>query len=169
MIQNKLIAAAAIVGVVLLSGCHGNATKNSAAPSDGAGINTYGSGNGSAGNGSDAATSAQLAAQHSVYFDFDSAEIKPDGQATITLWAKYLSTHPTSHARLEGNTDERGTREYNIALGERRGNTVAQALESQGVSAQQLSVVSYGEERPVALGHDEASWSQNRRVDLVQQ
>jgi len=168
MIQNKFIAAAAIAGVALLSACHGNATKNGGGASSDNGINTYGSGNGSIGNG-DAATSAQLAAQHSVYFDYDSAEIKPDGQATITLWAKYLSTHPTSHARLEGNTDERGTREYNIALGERRGNTVAQALESQGVSAQQLSVVSYGEERPVALGHDEASWSQNRRVDLVQQ
>ncbi len=71
--------------------------------------------------------------------------------------------------RLEGNTDERGTREYNIALGEQRANAVASALESRGVSAQQLSQISYGKERPVALGHDEASWGQNRRVDLVQQ
>jgi len=104
-----------------------------------------------------------------IYFDFDKSDIKPEFAAVITGNAQFLAAHPNVKLKLEGNTDERGTREYNIALGERRGNTVAQALESQGVSAQQLSVVSYGEERPVALGHDEASWSQNRRVDLVQQ
>ena len=106
---------------------------------------------------------------HSVYFDFDKSEIKPDSQAVVASWATYLSANPTSKVRLEGNTDERGTREYNIGLGERRANAVAQALEAKGVSASQLTTVSYGKERPVALGHDEASWQQNRRVDLVQQ
>ena len=172
MINNKFLACVAIAAVALLSACSGKGNKDGAnkmPASSSSGINTYGSGNGGLGNGSDAATSAQLAAQHSVYFDYDSSELKADSQATVTLWAKYLTTHPTSKARLEGNTDERGTREYNIALGERRGNTVAQALQAQGVSAQQLSVVSYGEERPVALGHDEDSYAQNRRVDLIQQ
>lgn len=106
---------------------------------------------------------------HSVYFDFDKSEIKPEGQAVISSWAQYLSANPTVKVRLEGNTDERGTREYNIGLGERRANAVGSALQSQGVSASQLSTVSYGKERPVALGHDEAAWSQNRRTDIVAQ
>ncbi|MDE0856695.1 MAG: peptidoglycan-associated lipoprotein Pal [Nevskia sp.] len=106
---------------------------------------------------------------HSVYFDFDKSDIKPESVGVISNWATYLSANPTSKVRLEGNTDERGTREYNIGLGERRANAVAQALEAKGVSASQLTTVSYGKERPVALGHDEASWQQNRRVDLVQQ
>ncbi|MDB5985732.1 MAG: pal [Nevskia sp.] len=172
MINNKILACVAIAAVALLSACSGKGAKdgaNTKPVSTDSGINTYGAGNGSLGNGSDAALSAQLAAQHSVFFDYDSSEMKPEGQAVVSIWAKYLTTHPTSKARLEGNTDERGTREYNIALGERRANTVAQALQAQGVSAQQVSVVSYGEERPVALGHDEDSYAQNRRVDLVQQ
>jgi peptidoglycan-associated lipoprotein len=106
---------------------------------------------------------------HSVYFDFDKSEIKPEGQAVISSWAQYLSANPTVKVRLEGNTDERGTREYNIGLGERRANAVGAALQSQGVSASQLSTVSYGKERPVALGHDESAWSQNRRTDIVAQ
>ena len=70
--------------------------------------------------------------------------------------------------RLEGHTDERGTREYNVALGERRGNAVLQAMTARGVSERQLSVTSFGEERPVSLGHDESAWSQNRRVEILQ-
>ena len=106
---------------------------------------------------------------HSVYFDFDKSEIKPEGQAVISSWAQYLAANPTVKVRLEGNTDERGTREYNIGLGERRANAVGSALQSQGVSASQLNTVSYGKERPVALGHDESAWSQNRRTDIVAQ
>jgi peptidoglycan-associated lipoprotein len=107
--------------------------------------------------------------QHSVYFDFDKSDIKPEGQAVIANWAAYLVANPTAKVRLEGNTDERGTREYNIGLGERRANAVGSALQAKGVSASQLTTVSYGKERPVALGHDEAAWAQNRRADLVQQ
>jgi peptidoglycan-associated lipoprotein len=105
--------------------------------------------------------------QHSIYFDFDKSLIKPEGQPVIASWAGYLTSHPTERVRIEGNCDERGTREYNIGLGERRANAVATALESKGVAASQLEVISYGKERPVATGHDEASWSQNRRADLV--
>jgi peptidoglycan-associated lipoprotein len=114
-------------------------------------------------------TGPVVPSEKSVYFDFDKSEIKPEGFAVISSWAQYLSANPTAKVRLEGNTDERGTREYNIGLGERRANAVGAALQSKGVSASQLSTVSYGKERPVALGHDEAAWSQNRRVDIVQQ
>lgn len=172
MIDKKLTVAVMIASLAFFAACSNKGNKDAAGkipPSSSSGINTYGNSGGAAGGGADAQLAAQLASQHSVYFDFDSSELKADGQTVVALWARYLTGHPTSKVRLEGNTDERGTREYNIALGERRGNTVAQALEAKGVSAQQLSVVSYGEERPVALGHDESSWSQNRRVDLVQQ
>jgi peptidoglycan-associated lipoprotein len=106
--------------------------------------------------------------QHSVYFDFDQSGIKPEGQQVIANWASYLLAHPTMHARVEGNCDERGTREYNIGLGERRANAVANALEAKGVAAAQLDIISYGKEHPVAPGHDEQSWARNRRADLVQ-
>jgi peptidoglycan-associated lipoprotein len=80
--------------------------------------------------------------------------------------AKYLQDRPSAHVRLEGSTDERGTREYNLGLGERRGNAVAAALEANGASADQITVVSYGEERPVCREHNEACWSKNRRVNI---
>lgn len=103
-----------------------------------------------------------------IYFDFDSSEINEDGRNLIAGWAAYLAANPGARVRLEGHCDERGTREYNVALGERRANAVLQALAARGVSSRQLSVTSYGEERPVATGHDEASWQQNRRVEIVQ-
>jgi peptidoglycan-associated lipoprotein len=106
--------------------------------------------------------------EYSVYFDFDNSEIKAEGLPVISNWAGYLVAHPTVKARLEGNSDERGTREYNIGLGERRANAVKKALEAKGVSALQLSIISYGKERPLALGHDETAWAKNRRADLVQ-
>lgn len=105
--------------------------------------------------------------QHSVYFDFDKSIVKPDGLPAIGNWADYLNAHPAERVRIEGNCDERGTREYNIGLGERRANAVAKALEAKGVSPFQLELISYGKERPVALGHDETSWARNRRADLV--
>ena len=167
--KNKFIAcAAAFAFATVLAGCSGEGeTKADTTPvptnsglSSNAGSGNYNTGYQKSG--------ADLS-QHSVYFDFDKSEIKPDSQGVITSWASYLTANPTAKVRLEGNTDERGTREYNIGLGERRANAVAAALEAKGVSASQLSTISYGKERPVALGHDESSWSQNRRVDLVQQ
>jgi peptidoglycan-associated lipoprotein len=106
--------------------------------------------------------------QHSLYFDFDKSVIKPEGLPVVGTWAGYLVAHPTEGVRIEGNCDERGTREYNIGLGERRANAVAQALEARGVAASQVELISYGKERPLALGHDEASWAKNRRADLIQ-
>ena len=103
-----------------------------------------------------------------VYFEFDSSEISGDGQALVEGWAAYLAANSSARVRLEGHCDERGTREYNVGLGERRANAVLQALTSRGVSARQLSVTSYGEERPVATGHDESAWQQNRRVEIMQ-
>ncbi|HEY0335597.1 MAG TPA: peptidoglycan-associated lipoprotein Pal [Stenotrophomonas sp.] len=105
--------------------------------------------------------------QRVVYFDFDQDSVKPEFQAIMACHAKYLRDRPSSRITLEGHTDERGSRAYNQALGERRGNAVSSALQANGGSASQLTVVSYGEERPVCTESNEACWSQNRRVEIV--
>ena len=102
-----------------------------------------------------------------IYFDFDKSEIKPEFADVISAHARNLTSHPNLKMKLEGNTDERGTREYNIGLGERRAQAVRRALMLQGVAESQLTTVSFGSERPAAEGDDEAAWSQNRRVELV--
>ena len=105
--------------------------------------------------------------QRVVYFDFDRSEIKPEFQAQIACHAAYLRQFPGARVTLEGNADERGTREYNLGLGERRGNAVSSALGAAGASTSQLNVVSYGEERPVCKDHNEGCWQKNRRVEIV--
>ncbi|MFC5743857.1 peptidoglycan-associated lipoprotein Pal [Dyella tabacisoli] len=105
--------------------------------------------------------------QRVVYFDFDKTEIKPEFQQIMACHAKYLQDRPTSQVRLEGNTDERGSREYNLGLGERRGNAVSSALQSAGGSASQQNVISYGKEKPVCREHNEDCWGKNRRVEIV--
>lgn len=100
-----------------------------------------------------------------VYFDFDQASLKPETRSLLLAHADRLKANGSS-ARLEGHADERGSREYNIALGERRANAVRDFLVLQGVNASSLEVVSYGEERPMATGSNESSYSQNRRVEL---
>ena len=104
-----------------------------------------------------------------IYFDFDKSDIKPEYTGIITTNAQYLVAHPKAKLKLEGNTDDRGTREYNIGLGERRAQAVRRALLLQGASESQLMTVSFGAERPAVQGDDEAAWAKNRRVELVYQ
>jgi peptidoglycan-associated lipoprotein len=104
-----------------------------------------------------------------IYFSLDSSEIQPDFVPIVAAHAQYLAAHPSQRVTLEGHGDERGSREYNIALGEQRGKTVAGKLTLQGTSDSQLDNVSYGEEKPAAFGSDESAWEQNRRVELVYQ
>jgi len=106
-------------------------------------------------------------AVRTVYFDYDSSEIKSEYQESILAHGRYLAEHPNTSVSLDGHTDETGSREYNIGLGERRAQSVRRMLLFQGASDQQVEVISYGEEKPVAEGHDEASYSQNRRVEIV--
>ena len=113
------------------------------------------------------ADNAGLLANRIVYFDFDSSTIRSDDRAIVGAHSNYLAQHSNVKVALEGHADERGSREYNVALGERRATAVRQAMTLQGVSASQISTVSYGEERPSAMGHDEASWRMNRRVEIV--
>ena len=102
-----------------------------------------------------------------VYFDYDRAEIKPEYVQVVAAHAKFLNGNATRKVRLEGHSDERGSREYNIGLGERRAQAVRRALMLQGVTDPQITTVSYGEERPAVAGGDDTSYSRNRRVELV--
>jgi len=110
---------------------------------------------------------AGLLATRVIYFDFDSSEIKGAGTDVVAAHAKYLAANPSARVRLEGHTDERGSREYNIGLGERRAQAVRRALLLQGALDIQITTVSYGEERPAVPGHDEAAWTKNRRVEII--
>jgi peptidoglycan-associated lipoprotein len=110
---------------------------------------------------------ADLQQKSVVFFEFDSSEIRPEYVPVVAAHASYLVKYPTARVRLEGHTDERGSREYNIGLGERRAQTVRRALLVQGVAEAQITTVSYGEERPAVEGSDEAAYAQNRRVELV--
>lgn len=102
-----------------------------------------------------------------VYFDYDRAEIKPEFVPVVAAHAKFLNGGANRRVRLEGHSDERGSREYNIGLGERRAQAVRRALMLQGVTEAQITTVSYGEERPAVQGGDESAYSKNRRVELV--
>jgi peptidoglycan-associated lipoprotein len=107
-----------------------------------------------------------ILSKRSIYFEFDSFEIKPEFQSLMEAHAKYLRDNRSRKISLEGHTDERGSREYNLALGQKRAEAVRRALTLLGVNESQLEAVSLGEEKPRALGHDEAAWAENRRVDL---
>ena len=107
--------------------------------------------------------------KRTVYFMLDSSEVMPDFVPVIAAHAQYLIANPAQRITLEGHGDERGSREYNIALGEQRAKSVAGKMKVQGVSENQLEIVSYGEEKPAAFGSDEESWEKNRRVEIVYQ
>ncbi|MTJ83395.1 MAG: peptidoglycan-associated lipoprotein Pal [Telmatospirillum sp.] len=104
-----------------------------------------------------------------VFFEFDKYSLKADAKEQLNKWVAFLKKYPNDQLVVEGHADERGTREYNLALGERRANSVKDYLVSQGVQASRLKVISYGKERPAVLGSNESAWAQNRRaVGVVQ-
>jgi peptidoglycan-associated lipoprotein len=108
-----------------------------------------------------------LLAVRIIYFEYDSSDIKFEDRATVEAHAAYLVANPNTNITLEGHADERGSREYNLALGERRAQTVKRQMTLLGASPGQIRTVSYGEERPAIDDHDDYSWSQNRRVEIL--
>ena len=165
-IMQKILGVA--FAVVLMAGCSSQQSsddENASANGSGAdglnGADTRGIGSGSGDWGS---VSDQYG--NVVYFEFDSANIQPASEEMLNAYSELLKTSG-QRAVLQGNTDERGTREYNMALGERRGKSVADYLSMRGVSSSQLVVVSFGEERPAEQGSDESAYSKNRRVEIV--
>ena len=105
-------------------------------------------------------------AGRSVYFGFDDFSVDTKYQPLIQAHGQYIGSHAQAQIRVEGNTDERGSREYNLSLGDKRAQIVAKQLELMGAKASQIEAVSYGEERPKNAGHDEAAWAENRRADI---
>lgn len=194
---NKSVLALAIAAV-LVSGCSsddeqatdfmegtqgGTGDASLSGYGDGSGITgseTYGGGTGS-GYGSSSADypNAFLGPEFSdpsnplskstIYFMYDSSQVQQDFIPVIAAHAKYLLSNPNRRLTLEGHADERGSSEYNIALGEQRAKSVARMMKVQGVSESQLQIVSYGEEKPAVDGHDESSYQLNRRVELLYQ
>jgi peptidoglycan-associated lipoprotein len=178
--QKRFLVGIALIGALLAGGCNtpkpkaasaapaasavpvqsANSTGADAASAAGASV-ASGTGPGVAG------PSGEQLQKRTIYFDFDSSEIKPEFTDLLGAHAHYLASNASIRVRLEGNTDERGSREYNIGLGERRAQAVRRALMLQGVSESQITTVSYGEERPAVTGHTEEAWSRNRRVELV--
>ena len=108
-----------------------------------------------------------LSQRRSVYFAYDNDALRPQDEAVVELQGRYLAQHPDVHVTVAGNTDERGGSEYNLALGQRRAQSVKSALDLLGVQGDQVEAVSYGKEKPKATGHDEAAWQQNRRADFM--
>lgn len=108
-----------------------------------------------------------LLAKRSMYYPFDVYAVQNADKPAVQAHAKYLAEHPDRSVRLEGNADERGSNEYNLALGQRRSDGVKNMLILGGAKSSQIETASFGEEKPKASGHDEASWSQNRRTDLI--
>ena len=165
-----------VATTLTLTACNrGNTVPDDAgvsdAPADG-GFSTDGQGGGggiavSPLEAERAAERARLMQQLVVYFDYDEAEILPEFNALLQAHGQYLAQNPNTQVRLEGHADERGSREYNIGLGERRAQAVRRVLMLQGASGAQLTTVSYGEERPAQTGSDDEAWRLNRRVELV--
>ena len=179
MRKTSLISIMALVALAL-GACASKPPLNAAAGAGagGAGTSAQGSGadsgnaSGSAGGAGAMSGAAGMAGAGApqtkiIYFDFDGSDIKPEFVEVISAHARVISGNATIKVRLEGHTDERGSREYNIGLGERRAQAVRRALLLQGVAEAQVTTVSYGEERPAVTGHTEDAWAKNRRVEII--
>jgi len=163
-----------VVSLFALAACSSTSDTDEAADSGSAtgSSSSSGSASSSAGSSSGQLSQEEVRAQNALrqtvfYFDFDVAEFKPEDRDTLTYHARDLAASPNKRIRLEGHADERGTREYNLALGERRANGILNYLIVNGASRSQIEVVSYGEERPAQNGQTESAYSRNRRVEVV--
>ena len=140
--------------------------QGSASPSTG---NATGGQVGSRGTGSNASAGNQRPdLKRSVYYEFDQYDVKPEYRALVESHARWLKANPKAKLVIEGNADERGSREYNVALGQRRAESVTKMMVLMGARADQIEAVSWGEEKPRASGHDDSAWSENRRADFAQ-
>lgn len=110
---------------------------------------------------------ANILSKRAIYFDFDKYEIKPEYRELAAAHSQYLVSHPEASIRIEGNADDRGSREYNLSLGQKRAVAVKKAMNVLGVADKQIETVSFGEEKPKATGDNEATWTENRRADIV--
>jgi peptidoglycan-associated lipoprotein len=174
--MNKLLIlwVSLILSIGLLAGCTstpdrqaGAAVSEQSMGADGSDASTAAASAGAAWQGDPLENPNSMLASRVIYFDFDQSTVRADYLDVISAHADYLAANPHVVVRLEGHADERGTREYNLGLGENRANSVRSLMMAQGVADNQLVVVSYGEERAAAYEHNEEAWALNRRVELV--
>lgn len=160
----KLIIKGFLLGCLIL-GLMGCATKKKA----GEGDDMVGVGDSVAFYGTELTPEQEreLLAKNTYYFGYDSFDLNEQDVLSVYAHAKKIMSKPRAKIRVEGHTDERGSREYNVALGERRAKAVASLLMMKGVNQNQISVVSYGKEKPAVSGHDDSSWAQNRRAVVI--
>jgi peptidoglycan-associated lipoprotein len=166
-----------LLSLLLLAGCSSTPTlegegaevteQSTGADDTDAGASTSAASQGGEWQGDPLENPNSLLATRVIYFDFDQSAVRSEYLDVIQAHADYLAANPQVVVRLEGHADEKGTREYNLGLGENRANSVRSLMLAQGVSDNQLVVVSYGEERAAAFEHNEESWALNRRVELI--
>jgi len=151
---------------VLLSACASETTK----PTGGTGAEPYDASNENADTSSPTLNPLtdpnNILSKRSVYFDFDKYQVKDKYKSMVLSHARYLRENSNASVRLEGSADERGSREYNLALGQRRADSVKRVMTLSGTEESQIESISYGEEKPRAIGHNEGAWTENRRADI---
>jgi len=155
-----------LVYAILLAGCGGNVQDQQAGGDGGVAVETGGVG-GDEGVGGQALGPGGRPLTSRIYFAFDSSKVDDNSRETLEAHASYMQANPDIKVKLEGHCDERGTREYNLALGERRAKAAAELLRVLGVDGSRIDTTSYGEEKPLVDGHDESAWTQNRRVEII--
>ncbi len=160
--MKKLFTLLFISSALILTSCGGNKTTNQA---DGSTVSTDGSAEALEINAD--SDSGKAGALQTVYFDFNSAVLKGSAKSSLDNNAQFLKDNPSVEVQVEGHADERGSVQYNIALGDKRAKAIKRYLMNMGVQSSRVSTISYGKERPIAFGHDESAWGQNRRGNFV--
>lgn len=156
----------AFLSVFLLTACSGQQTKEGDDKSGGDGASTMAASGLNTINGVPFDQADSPDSVRTIYFEYDKSNVRPEFMSVIAAHGKLLASDGSRKVELQGHADERGSREYNIALGERRALSVRGLLLGHGVRSSQITTVSYGEERPAVNGHDESAWSKNRRVEI---
>jgi len=168
MIVKLSVIAIAASSMLLLASCSKKPAAGSEAGSGSEGSQTYGmNSNGYGSNDGFKVNSLKAPSNQTYYFGLNSSDVRQSDMKALMIQSNYIAAHPSARVRLEGNTDDRGSREYNIGLGWRRDQSVARLMEQQGVKASQIQMVSYGKENPAVSGNNEHAWALNRRVDFI--
>ena len=165
--NNKILLTLLGIAALSLAACGGTETTKPDVEDKSVGAAGTGADTGVSGKALDTKGKADLLAKRRVYFAFDSSAVDDENRAIVEAHAAFLAANKNVKVVLEGHADERGTREYNLALGERRAQAVERMVKALGLTADRIKTVSYGEEKPVAMDHNEAAWALNRRVEII--
>ena len=165
--KNKVLLTLLGIAALALTACGGAESTKPGVDDKSVGADAAGTGSGTDVGGKALDAKADLLAKRRVYFAFDSSAVDGENRAIVEAHAAYLAANKNVKVVLEGHADERGTREYNLALGERRVQAVERMVKALGLTADRIKTVSYGEEKPVAMDHNEGAWALNRRVEII--